>query len=403
MPAAVYGKTDTYANASAGLNNLHISIEDLVGQYPKKQFPLLTRLDGSNFEKEVNNPKYEWKEESLRPTSDALAANITSTSATTVVATTAGVFNVDDVIQLGGEQMIVTGVNADGVTLTVIRGWAQTTAATASSGATIYRIGIAAPEGKDADGAVMQPLSDLYNYTQIFEDVVDMSGTELKSFLYKTTDGSSNSSNAITKKQQELMEMLQTALLLGRRGQDLTGKRRTLGGLKFFVDSYAAANAVNMGGASVWTTQSTLMPSAVTTMYTQAQEKIDTLIGSIMNQRGKPTALYVGYKAYRRMSMWGLDTIKTDRANTARGLTAVNTYTSQAGDLDIVLIPGEALSDAIFVVDEDRIGYKPFVDRGWFTELLAKTGDSSKWQVLGEYTFKMSTPLIGGYLYNLGL
>lgn len=399
--AAVYGKTDTYSNSTLGA--LHVSIEDLVQKYPAKTFPLLRRLDGSVFTKEVDNTKYEWKEETLRPTNDALAGGgLATTSATTVVGTVPGVFNVDDVIQLGSEHMVVTAVASDGITLTVIRGWASTTAATATAGATIYRIGIAAPEGKDADGAVIQPLNGLYNLTQIFEDVVDMSGTEEESFLYRTNDGNTNASNQITKKQQELMEMLQSSIVMGRRAEDVTGKRRTQGGLKYFIDTYAAANAVNFGGAGSWNSVSTFVPTGSYT-YTLGQQKLDDLIQSIVAQRGKPTAIYAGYKAIRRMSIWNIELTRGTRQDDVRGFTSMGRYLSQAGDLDVVMVPGDALSDLIFVVDESRLGYKAFKNRGWFTERLAKTGDSSRWQILGEYTTKVSTPFVHGYMFGLGL
>ncbi len=83
--------------------------------------------------------------------------------------------------------MIVTAVAADGVTLTVVRGWGGTTAATAADNATIRRVGIAAPEGKDADGPIIWGNLDLFNRTQILEDVVEMSGTEEESFILGLT------------------------------------------------------------------------------------------------------------------------------------------------------------------------------------------------------------------------
>lgn len=86
-----------------------------------------------------------------------------------------------------------------------------------------------------------------------------------------------------------------------------------------------------------------------------------------------------------------------------RGITTVRRYLSMAGELDVVLIPGGAMDDLILVDDEDRMGYKPFNNRGWYTEKMGKTGDSTKWQVLGEYTFKVSSPFVMGYMYNLGL
>ncbi len=400
---ATYGQVSTYNSSNANqLNNLHISIEDLVARYPRKRFPLLTRLTGKIFDKEVDNPKYAWKQENLRGTNDVLNGAITSTTATTLVATTPGIFNVDDVIKLDSEVMIVTAVASDGVTLTVLRGW-NSTAATHLTAIKIYRIGVAAQEGSDADGAVTQPLTDLYNYSQIFEDVVQLTGTEMEAFLYRTDQGNDNASNQITIKQQELMEMLQTALLVGTAYDDGTA-RRSMGGLKYFIDTYASANGVDAGGTGNWTTQSTLIPSGVTgEQYTVIQEKLDTMIQNLVYNRATPTAIYVGYKALRRMMTWNIGIHRTERDDKKLGNGIPAQYMSQAGELDIVMIPGDALNDLIFVVDETRYGYKAFKNRGWFTELLAKTGDSNKWQILGEYTAKVSVPQVHGYLWDLGL
>ncbi len=400
--AAYYGQGNTYASNN-NLGNLKISIEDQVGKYPAKKFPVLRRLTSKIFYKEVDNPLYQWKEEVLRPTRDLLGASVSSTTATTVVATTPGVYNVDDVIKVDSEYMIVTAVAGDGITLTVVRGW-NTTAAThtTSSSEYIYRVGVAAPEGADADGPVIQPVSNLQNYTEIFEDVVQMSGTEEESWLYRTDEGGDNVSNQIAIKQQELMEMLQTSILVGTSHDDGVS-RRTMGGLKYFIDQYASANAIDLGGYSNWSTQSTDIPSTVTTMYTVAQQKLDDLIEQIVYQRGTPTAIYAGYKSLRHMATWGIDAVRTDRGDKEKGYAIPRTYLSQAGDLDVVMVPGDALSDLIFVVDETRAGFKAYKNRGWSAERLAKTGDSVKYQVLGEYTMKVQTPLVHGYLYDLGL
>lgn len=396
--AAIYGQTTTYSDSS--LNNLHISIEDLVGKYPAKKFPLLNRLNGKVFDKVVDNPKYQWKEENLRPVKDTLNGAIADTSTTSVTVDTSGVFNVDDVILIDSEYMIVTAVSS-GTGLSVVRGW-NSTAATHSDGATVMRVGVAAREGADADGAVVQPLADLYNMSQIFEDVVELSGTEEEAFLYRTKEGNDNASNQITTKQQELMEMLQTAIVLGVRNDDTTNKRRTMGGLKYLIDTYASANqVVDMGGATAWTTEtsSTVSGSGITV----AQQKLDDLIQNLVLERSNPSAIYVGYKTLRKMMNWDATKFRFERDDKARGYQPPAKYFSQAGELDIVQIPGETLNDYIFVVDEGRIGYKAFRNRGWFTERLAKTGDSSKWQVLGEYTVKVSTPKVHGYVKNLGL
>jgi len=83
----------------------------------------------------------------------------------------------------------------------------------------------------------------------------------------------------------------------------------------------------------------------------------------------------------------------------------VDTYLSQLGELDIVLLRERTgvMNDLIFFVDEENVGYKAMRNGAWQTYELAHTGDSYRWQVLGEYTAKIATPKVSAYLYNLGL
>ncbi len=125
------------------------------------------------------------------------------------------------------------------------------------------------------------------------------------------------------------------------------------------------ANAIDAGGVGNWTTQSTLIPTGVTgEQYTVIQEKLDSLIETLVYNRATPTAIYVGYKALRRLMTWNIGIYRTERDDKALGNGVPAKYLSQAGELDIVMIPGDALNDAIFVVDETRYGYKAFKNRG---------------------------------------
>jgi hypothetical protein len=107
----------------------------------------------------------------------------------------------------------------------------------------------------------------------------------------------------------------------------------------------------------------------------------------------------------RKFRMLDDDLIRGKRSDKTRGIGVVDTYLSQLGELDVVLIRERLglLDDLIFFVDEDKVGFKPRRKRGWFTEELAHTGDSYKWQVVGEYTAKFETPKVLAYLHTLGL
>ncbi len=67
----------------------------------------------------------------------ALAAAVTSTSTSISVTDPAAFSSASNVIQIGGEQMLVTGVNLSSGTLTVVRGYNNTTPATHDDGAAI--------------------------------------------------------------------------------------------------------------------------------------------------------------------------------------------------------------------------------------------------------------------------
>lgn len=409
MATANYGVADTYAS-NADYGDLVVSIEDLVKEYPPQRFPLVQRLNGDIFEKEVDNPYHQWKVENLRPETDLLATAITDGTpgtTTTVVATTPGVFNIDDVIIVEGsgisEQMIVTAVAGDGITLTVIRKWAGTTASNYTVGQTIRRIGIASSEGADMHQAVNQGLDTLFNYSQIFEDTVDLSGTELTAHLYKTGKGS-NMGVKVQKKQQELLQMLQASIVRGVANNDTGTKRRTMGGLKWFIDNFASSNIIHASGVNDWTTQSTYLPSSATTIYTKMQQYIDDLALTIEGHMGTCTELWVGPSARRRMNLWQIDRIRIPEGKEGtKGERMAEVIETTVGKLEVVTVPGHAMDDLIMLVDGTRIGYKPFVGRGWGIYEKGRSGDSQTKQILGEYTMQVATPKVFGYIDTLGL
>lgn len=383
--STIYGQQTTLA---AREDNLRINIESAIKSYPDWQFPLLKRLNSSIFGSEIKSHKYEWSERDLRPVVAKVASATVAADATTFYVDTAGVFNVDDVLQKpDGEQMIVTSV-AGGTLLTVSH-WSGTTE-TMVLGETVKRIGVASPQGKDADDMVIVGTEDLYNYTQIFEDVVHLSGSQRESLIR----GDEKQAQLITRKQKELMEVLQTTLLLGQRAKNNEEQRYSMGGLKYFIDTYAPANVVDFGGASTWTTEAGVI------------EKFDDAVQAIADKMGNKPTIYIGFKAMRKLKNYTKAIISEDRrGDKARGTALPQKYLSQLGELDIVQLRERtgAMDDLIFFLDEESAGYKAYRNRGWATEELGKTGDSFKWQVLGEYTFKLATPKVHSYIHNLGL
>ena len=382
--SSLYGQKSTF---SATDSALHVNIEDTIGKYPDWQFPLLKRWSSKVFKAEVKSHKYEWTEKQLRAVVAKVASATVASGATSFYVDTAGVFNKDDVLQKpDGEQVIVTAVS--GGTLLTVKALAGTPESMIL-GETVKRIGVASPQGADADTMVIAGTQDLFNYTQIFEDVIQLSGTQRNSMIH----GDENSASLIEDKQKELMEVLQSTLLVGQRTINTEDKRTTMGGLRYFIDIYAPENAIDFGGATTWDTAAGV------------KEKLDDAIQAIANNMvGKPT-IVVGFKAMRKLKDLADGTIFSKTSDKSRGTAMPEQYLSQLGALDIVMLRERAgiLDDLIFIIDEEQCGFKAMRNRGWFTEELAKTGDSYKWQVLGEYIAKFATPKVQAYIYNLGL
>lgn len=237
---------------------------------------------------------------------------------------------------------------------------------------------------------VISGTEDLYNYSQIFEDVIDLSGSQRESLIH----GDLNQAKLISRKQKELMEMLQTTLLLGQRAKNNEEQRYSMGGLKFFIDSYAPTNVIDFGGATTWNTEASVI------------SKFDDAIEKIADKMGNKPTIYIGFKAMRKLKNCTKAIINEDRrSDKARGTALPQKYMSQLGELDIVQLRERtgAMDDLIFFLDEENAGYKAYRNRGWGTKELAVTGDSYRWQVLGEYTFKLGTPKVHSYIKNLGL
>ena len=382
--SSLYGQKSTF---SATDSALHINIEDTIGKYPDWQFPLLKRWSSKIFKAEVKSHKYEWTEKQLRAVVAKVASATVASSATSFHVDTAGVFNKDDVLQKpDGEQVIVTAVS--GGTLLTVKALAGTPESMVL-GETVKRIGVASPQGADADTMVIAGTQDLFNYTQIFEDVIQLSGTQRNSMIH----GDENSASLIEDKQKELMEVLQSTLLVGQRTINTEDKRTTMGGLRYFIDIYAPENAIDFGGAATWSTAAGV------------KEKLDDAVQAIANNMGGKPTIVVGFKAMRKLKDLADGTIFSKTSDKSRGTAMPEQYLSQLGALDIVMLRERAgiLDDLIFIIDEEQCGFKAMRNRGWFTEELAKTGDSYKWQVLGEYIAKFATPKVQAYIYNLGL
>lgn len=384
--SAGYGQRSTLGVSDS---DLHIGIEDQIVKFPKLRRELINRWSGKNFKKAVEGPKYEWSTRDNRKL-ETTVVNGAAANGTVITVADAGVFNVDDVFQMpNGAQFYVTSV-AGGTMVTFRKLPGGPNQAVIAGGATVAIVGMATPHGKDADTMVVRGFDDLYNYVSNLEDVVDLDEIAHNSMLR----GEEGSGELIARKEMELTEKLQRQLIAGIRFKDDTYKQTGMGGLKYMIDTYASANAVDFGGVGTWSTDRLV------------EDKIDACLDIIAEKAFEKPVMYVTPNFMKKFKYIQDDIANMDFKEGSRGVGVVKQYNSHIfGKIDVVQLQGmnNVMADNIYFVDESMVGYKAHKGLAWHTYPLARMGQSFRWQVAGVYTMKLDIPSAAVYCHNLGL
>ena len=176
--ATINGLTTQYGIAS----RLREHVDNAITYLSRNETPML-----SLFRREpVGNSTYAWIYEELRGFTSAVTTALASSAAGTT--DTLGITSGDGtskfhtcsatrpgVIRINEEYMKVIGNAA--ATLTVIRGFSGTTPAAHAAADTVYYVGESTTEGNDAGNAMIEAPTQPSNETQIFDEVIQVSGT----------------------------------------------------------------------------------------------------------------------------------------------------------------------------------------------------------------------------------
>jgi hypothetical protein len=262
--------------------------------------------------------------------------------------------------------------------LLVNPGFGSSTQASGASGATVTIIGSAAEQGADAGEAQSQVRTTDYNYTQIFEADVKESGTDNSIAKYGVTN---EYDYQVSKKMVEVAQQLERSAIFGYRGAASSGVPGAMGGLVQFLDS---------------------TDSNVTSKSTEAftEAFLNDLIQNCWNDGGNPDTLMCNYFQARKMASWQSSRITIDRSETTAG-NVVTRYQALDGIFLNVVLNRFMSTSEVDVLEKKYLGIGPLSGRGFFTQLLAITGDSKKGQVLGEYTMEVRAPAAHGRLTGL--
>lgn len=301
--------------------------------------------------------KVEWLEDELVPGSDTLAATAV-TAATQLTVTNQDYFKTNDLIRVDDEFLRVSDLAGTNL-LNVERSWGTPAADQHENAATILIIGTLPVEGNDPVSGVNFQRVQPYNITQIYQDEVEVTRTEEKKGKYGVN---SEAAYQVSKRLKENAIKLERNIILGTRNDDTTNKRRSMGGLDYYI-------ATNVDSSTTVVTE--------TTIVDQMQ--------AVFNAGGSTDLLAVGGTQKRKISAFDTAKVVLARDENIRG-AVVDWIDTDFGRVYVILnrwVPTRMLLGL-----ERQYLEMIWFDR-FFTEALAKTGDRQQWQVISEVSMKV--------------
>ena len=349
---------------------IKLDVEDVIWLISPFDVPLQGAMGADNRTSLSEGPafetKVEWLDESLLTPKTTLAASVASTATVIYCATGTGIyFQTGDLIYVDGETINVTGYGTTADSLVVTRGFGSSSSVAFATGDYLLGVGSALAEGSDPPAARAQDRVDRFNYTQIFGPIaITVSGTEQAVVKFGLTG--TEFDHQIANRMKESFISIEQALIYGVPYVGTATVGRSMGGMLNYIST------------NLDTTTTTMSDSA---LLTQMQACFDA--------GGYPDRLLVGSKQKRVIS--GLDStnIRYDQTTNVRG-QVVDFYDSDYGRVSVILDRWVKTNNAIlFERDQAQI----CTLRPLQFEMLAKTGDSEKGQIVGEKTmrFRMQT------------
>ena len=375
------------ATYSAGttLPELAEDVSDLIGIISPYETPLLDALGDPL--REAMSTHHEWLEDELLPNKDAVDdSTFTDPAADTdFVVDNGSRFRVGDQIQIEGseELMLVTGISTN--TLTVVRGYAGTTAENLADNQVINILGNAALEGDDKPTARFNNRSRCGNYTQIFAATVEVSGTDMAASQLGLAD------EMDYQKQERLRELIRdlenTVINGGQPASNPQGSgtvRRSMNG----VIQRLLTNVIHdndTGHPSDDVLDEATINYMLRKIWENSNGTVDLIVVNGFQKR-KINSFATSARSYGAG-----DTTFTDM---------ISIYESDFGVCRVVTSRWMPQDAALFL-DSSRINVLPLAGRNFHFKPLASSGDYECGELIGEYTVELKNEAAHGLIRDL--
>lgn len=375
-------------------NALRLDIEDMVTMLTPYDAPLLGTYNGLENAPvpsalptgDVTEVQYDWLDDELLLPRSTVGSAYTAAGGTIELETGgAAGFQVDDLIEVEATNgtyasYLVTAVNyaTDVLTITLWSG----TSANAAVGKAVMGLGSIPVEGSDPTEARATDRDRRHNFTQIFGPYpVELTETQQVVLKYGVTN---EWDHQTAKRVKEAVVGMEQAVIYGTRKNDTSAKRRSMGGINYFV---TAAN-----GAAVDSSTTDLSGTSGEAAFLALQQ-------SIYANGGDPRLAIAGPAQKPNISGWRKTDIRFQMSEQRRG-QIVTTFESDFGLVETLLHRWVRPSD-VFLITPEQAEICTLIGRGLKWVMTAKTGDRDQAYVVTEKGFKFRAPQHAGKFNGL--
>ena len=296
------------------------------------------------------------------------------------------------------ENILVTAVNVATSTLTVLRGFDGTTAQTIPTGAKLLQVGNAHEEGSSRPTSQAVIPQRHLNYTHIFRNSWDVTGTLRGTALAYGEQPEANNKGDCAHYHARDIEF---ATFFSRKSMGVRNNKpfHTMDGIEALIEKYAPQHLVSAGA---------------TTTYTQLQALLNPLLNfrTSKSSNGNKRTIYCGGTARHVLSEIGRlsGNYQLTDGMTSYGLQFTSFKTSR-GQFDIVEHPlfntNQQLSEMAVVMDLSSFDYAYLTGRDTVHEQYNQLGqysdgvDATGGVLTTELTIEMQNPFSCGIIYGL--
>lgn len=301
-------------------------------------------------------------------------------SETDVDVDTGEVFRAYDLIKVDDEIMLVASISGD--TLTVETRGTRSTAATHADNAEVQIVGSAVLEGSTSPrSAQSTEKTAVFNYTQIFEDVVEVSSTLEAIEQYAP---GSEYARELGKTMKSLFITIDRTLIYGYKYVGTASVPRSMDGLYAYLTASTQPAAQKVDASSAQLTEKMMLDALLSTYDNGGVVRCHAMTLTQKNAQNK-------FLDQNR---------RTDFSATMAG-SVVDSYLWDQGVVDTVIdrwLP----TDDILGLDTEMIGFGPLASETLGHEILPKQSRlAQKGQITGEYTMEFKSPKTSYYIHTL--